>query len=163
MSQFMQSRMKDIRRLSKAPELSLDHAMAMYGNGPSRGRQVIDEGEHSPYSSAGSSDESPPPPTSRTHSHQTSFDRLNGPPVTTSAPRSIPRPAMSLSQAPSVTGSTTSTIRSVGGTRKPATRSELHNATFSRKLSMYSTSGSVAEGDRPSIQAVPPVPPKSHW
>ncbi|KAJ6566665.1 hypothetical protein B0H19DRAFT_1138343 [Mycena capillaripes] len=165
MSQFMQSRMKDIRRLSKAPELSLDHAMAMYGNGPGRGRQVIDEGEHSPYNSAGSSDESsPPPPASRTHSRQTSFDRLNGSHVTTSSHSrtgSNPRPAMSPSRAPSV--ASTSTVRTVGGIRKPASRSELHNATFSRKLSMYSTSGSVAGGDGSLIQAVPPVPPKSHW
>lgn len=178
MSQFMQLRMKDIRRLSKNPELSLDHAMAVYGVGGG-GSSVVSEEEHSPdrhYSSATSSEEnltysSKPPRVPASRQNSLDVERVNTrhSPSPTPPSRSSSRQGRDLPPTPSHS-KTPSLSSNSGSGRQPGsrgpsmTRAEMHAATFSRKLSVYSsTSGSVS-GDSVRTDR-PPVPRKdsSHW
>lgn len=154
MSQFMTRRVKDINRLSKATGatnlLSLDHAMSVYG-APSRGQDhdSDDSGSASPTDTIGTISPRSYPVTP-----------LSGQRRTNMTPSSYGG-----SQARMTPSRSNSIARSDGGRsiRSAMSKSDLHAATFNRKLSVYG-SGSVSGGPSPSDTRPPPLPTKeSHW
>lgn len=189
MSQFMSGKMKDIRRLSKTNDmLSLENAMAIYGHGGPGSR--IDEDSEEDVSPTRMLPPVPPLPYEhrRMPSRQESLDRLTG----VRGPSSE-RGGMGTRTPPryegSEYGSSGRSGHSVkmpsryegseyGGTmrhedersvRRPMPKSDMQNATFSRKLSMYRPNGGSNAGSRMGdetspLERPPPVPVKpSHW
>lgn len=139
MSQFMNRRMKDIHRLSKSTNmLSLEHAMAVYGRGAPRSDSGSDDSDVSPTSTAQPLYSAP--------------SRLGG---RSTAPPSEFGGSV-ISRAPS-NASMASNARSV---KAAMSRSQLHSATFSRKLSVYRPNNGTSQSETVS----PVVPSKpSHW
>jgi len=148
MSQFMNRRMKDIRRLSKSTDLglSLDHAMAVYGG--RRGPESVAESDESEGSS----------PTS-------------GSSVGLGLSRSVRNQQVPVEQRTmygngGASSGPHSRQTSLGSSvRRVPSRSDLHSATFSRKLSVYGNSRpGTPSGQSQTGSTIPAVPPKpSHW
>jgi hypothetical protein len=146
MSQFMAGKIKDMRRLSKNfNALSLEHAMSRYGS-----NTRDDEG--SSDSGSVSSIETPRnfPEHQRSSSRQVALDRLAGSRGVT-APLYTRGSSRNPSSAESESGRTERSVRTV------ISKSDLHSATFSRKLSVYSSAN--AKSSHPTETHNKP----SHW
>jgi hypothetical protein len=169
MSQFMMGKMKDMRRLSKNfNALSLEHATAMFA--PSLPSQAEDDNSSESGSASSLSEVAgalpeyrqngkyeDPREHKRSDSRQATLEKLSGNYSNVGA--SYAKPVMkhlSPSFSPSVAGSETGK-----SARTVMSRSDMHSATFSRKLSVHQYAGSKSSG---SISGEPPLPPKpSHW
>ncbi|KAG7085882.1 hypothetical protein E1B28_003416 [Marasmius oreades] len=167
MSVFMQGRMKDIRRLSKSMNgsFSLDHALAVYGNGDGVG-----SGSSSSSYRLGGSRNGTGSPGSATSDFEYASSSSDASDVVP-RPVAVPMPLSSSSRSHSRASSRQTSLDKLNGTPTSSrslsiSRKDLHNATFGRKLSVYggSRSGGSRAGDSSSKEKVPPLPPKgSHW
>ncbi|PVF96909.1 hypothetical protein CPB86DRAFT_708145 [Serendipita vermifera] len=147
MSQFMAGRVKDMRRLSKNfNALSLEHAMSRYGPTSHDDEGSSDSGSASPLS------ETPRAllDHQRSNSRQVTLDKLAG-------NRSVPGSSYGRASPRNPSSADSDSGRTEKSVRKVFSKSDMHSATFSRKLSVYSSA--TAKSSHPT----PPSNKPSHW